>query len=61
MCKQHLRLCKNILGLCKGTISQKKPLVWRHAQTQLRVSVLNKPFHLVLIETFHLSFSLSHM
>lgn len=51
MCKQYLRLCKNILGLCKGAISQ-------HAQTQLRVAVLNKPFHLALIETFHLSFSL---
>ncbi len=24
MCKQHLRLCKNILGLCKGAISQQK-------------------------------------
>lgn len=24
MCKQHLWLCENILGLCKGAISQKK-------------------------------------
>lgn len=58
MCKQHLRLCKNILGLCKGAISQKKPLARRYARTRLRVAALSKPFHLVLIETFHLSFSL---
>lgn len=57
MCKQHLRLCKNILGLCKGAISQQKLLAPRHARTQLRMAVFNEPFHLVLIETFHLSFS----
>lgn len=51
MYKHYLRLCKNILGLCKGAISQ-------DTQTQLRVIVLNKSFHLALIETFHLSLSL---
>lgn len=51
MCKQYLRLCRNILGLCKGAISQ-------HVQTQLRAAVLNKTFHLALIETFHISYSL---
>lgn len=32
-------------------------LARRLARTQLRAAALNKPFHLVLIETFHLSSS----
>lgn len=61
MCKQRRRLCKNILGLCKGAISQQKLLAGRRTPTRLRVAALNKPFHLVLIETFHFKFLTSHM
>lgn len=49
MYKHYLRLCKNILGLCKGAISQ---------DMQTELTVLSKYFHLALIETLHLSFSL---
>lgn len=58
MCKQHWRLCKNILGLCKGAISQTKLFSPQMHLTQLKGPLLNRPFHLVLIGTFYWSFTL---